>query len=175
MFLHWAYILIGDNDTGKTSFQRNLVGSLCNEHYERLPRNVVKSVRHPRAPKRFQTVFTCNRSYQEKLGEYKTVENYFNNFFEDADVCFLSSHAHGGSINHVEQMIHELHRRCYNVGGIFWSNGFSSEAEQISLLPWQERIWIENPPLTNQDKIRQQLADIAREFAETLVSRAYLR
>jgi hypothetical protein len=33
MFSYWAYILIGNNETGKTSFQRYLVSDLCNKQY----------------------------------------------------------------------------------------------------------------------------------------------
>ena len=172
MFSSWAYILIGDNDTGKTSFQRNLVAELCNEHYERLPRNVVKTISHPRAPRKLATIFTCNRSYQEKLDEYQSVENYFENFFKDADICFLSSHTHGDSYEHAEKMIQQLQLRCYNVAGIFWSNGFDADAQQISSLPWQERLWIDNPLLENQSEVPAQLKHVAREFAELLIERS---
>lgn len=173
MLSSWAYILIGNNDTGKTSFQRNLVAELCGELYERLPRNVVKTVTHPRAPKRLATIFTSNRSYQEKLAEYKSVENYFDNFFKDADICILSSHTHGDSREHVEEMIRQLKRRCYNVAGIFWSNTFDAEGREISLLPWQERFWIDNPPSDDQSKVQQQLGRVAHDFAELLLERSH--
>lgn len=173
MFSSWAYILIGNNNTGKTSFQRNVVAELCNEHYARLPRNVVKAISHPRAPRKLATVFTCNRSYQEKLDEYKSVENYFDHFFQDADICFLSSHSHGDSCKHVEEMMHQLKLRCYNVAGIFWSNGFNADAQAISALPWQERLWIENPLLEDPSKVPAQLAHVAREFVELLIERSH--
>lgn len=92
MYSRWAYILVGNNDTGKTSFQRNVVSELCGIKYDRLPRNIVKDINHPRAPRKLRTIFTSNRSYQEKIGEYKTVENYFSVFFREADICFLASH-----------------------------------------------------------------------------------
>jgi len=50
----WAYILIGDDRAGKTTFQKHLM--------------------------------------QEKMGEYQSVENYFNHYFKDADIAILSSH-----------------------------------------------------------------------------------
>jgi hypothetical protein len=41
MISNWAYILIGDNDTGKTTFQKHLLEILCGQSYDRLPRNIV--------------------------------------------------------------------------------------------------------------------------------------
>jgi hypothetical protein len=173
MFSHWAYILIGNNNTGKTSFQRNLVAYLCNLEYQRLPRNVVYDIVHPRAPKGLSTIFTCNRSYQEKASEYESVGNYFRKFFQDADVCILSSHTHDDSVQHVEEMIRHLKRRCYNVAGVFWSNDFGNEAQDIALLPWNEVLWIDNPILNNDDEIDEQLDRVARHFSELIIARAY--
>lgn len=173
MFSRWAYILIGNNDTGKTSFQRNLIAEFGGERYERLPRNVVTRITHPRAPRKLATLFTANRSYQEKLDEYESVENYFEKFFTAADICILSSHTSGDSRKQVEEMIHQLSRRCYNVAAIFWSNDFHESAEEISLLPWQERLWIHNPLLEDEDEIREQLVRIASEFSEMLLERSH--
>jgi hypothetical protein len=150
------------------------VEKLCDVKYTRLPRNVVNAITHPRAPKALTTLFTCNRSFQEKLGEYKTVPHYFKHFFQDADICFLSSHTTGSSVQHVASMVSELKRRCYNVGGIFWSNGFDANAKQMAeQLPWSEVFWIENPPLTNPHDIKAQLEQRAKHFADMLVARAY--
>lgn len=173
MFSSWAYILIGDNNTGKTSFQRYLVEALCGVKYNRLPRNVVKTVTHPRAPKKLQTLLTANRSYQEKLKEYKSVENYLSAFVKDADILVLSSHSHGTALTEVQAMHRQLTLRAYNVAGVFWSNDFGTNASQISSdVPWQERMWIENPSLANEASIQKQIRAQAFEFAEILVERA---
>jgi hypothetical protein len=171
MFSRWAFILIGNNDTGKTSFQKYLVAELCNVHYKRLRRNMVTPVTHRRAPRKWETIFTCNRSYQEKLREYRSVEYYFEHFFQEADICFLSSHSHGDAREHVEQMIRELQRRHYNVASVFWSNAFDEEARMISQLPWQERLWIDNP-VVEASAIQGQLCRLAREFTELLIERS---
>lgn len=173
MFSNWAYILIGDNNTGKTSFQRYLVEVLCQESYSRLPRNVVKDIVHPRAPKKLKTLFTANRSYQEKQSEYLNPKNYINNFFKDADICILSSHSHGTSIQDVQVMFDELKLRAYNVAGVFWSNDYGIDAQRISALPWQERLWIENPHRENEVSISNQIKSQAYEFAEMLIARAH--
>lgn len=173
MFSKWAYILIGDNNTGKTSFQKFLVESLCQETYLKLPTNVVKDIVHPRAPKKLKTLFTANRSYQEKRDEYLNPKNYIQNFFQDADICILSSHTHGSSIQDVQVMFEELKLRAYNVAGVFWSNDFGLEAQNISSLPWQERLWIENPLSEHKAEISSQIRQQAYEFAEMLVARAY--
>lgn len=172
MFSNWAYILIGDNNTGKTSFQRYLVEALCQETYTRLPRNTVKDIRHPRAPKGLNTLFTANRSFQEKRGEYINPKNYIKNFFKDADICILSSHSHGSSIQDVQIMMEELKSRMYNVAGVFWSNDYGRESSEISTLHWQERLWINNPPLQNEEAIANQLRDKSYLFADMLIRRA---
>lgn len=175
MFSNWTYVLIGNNNTGKTSFQRFLVEALCQESYTRLPRNTIKEIRHPRAPKQLETLFTANRSFQEKRDEYLDPKNYIKKFFKEADICILSSHSHGSSIQDVEIMIDELKRRSYNVAGVFWSNSYDDEARKISALHWQERLWIENPILKNEDAISRQIKKQAYEFAEMLVARAYIQ
>src|SRR6185437_5074456 len=144
MFSHWAYILIGNNNTGKTTFQKYLLWHLCGQRYARLRRNLIQPISHPQAPKNLATIFTCNRSFQEKRGEYKSIDYYFGHFFKEADICILSSHAHG-SAKEVAEMIQALKRRCYNVAGVFWSNAFDHDAKTIALLPWNEVLWFENP------------------------------
>jgi len=173
MFSRWAYVLIGNDKTGKTSFQRNLIDELCNEKKDRLTPNTLYRISHPRAPKCLQTVFTCNRSYQEKIDKYISVENYFKEFFREADICFLSSHTEGPAHEDIEEIINQLKMRCYNVAGIFWSNSFNKEAMRISLLPWQERLWISNPRFDSKEEISAQLIRIAHNFSELLIQRAH--
>lgn len=175
MISSWAYILIGDNNTGKTSFQRFLVEALCGERYDRLPRNIVKPIVHSKAPRKLATLFTANRSYQEKLEQYVSVENYFDSFFKDADICILSSHSHGRSLQHVEQMMEELAKRAYNVAGVFWSNDFGLEAKRIAGLSWQERLWIENPLLKGEEAISAQIKRCAFDFADLLIARSHVQ
>ena len=172
MFSNWAYILIGNNNTGKTSFQRNLVSHLCGQTYARLPRNTVLNITHAQAPRSMATIFTCNRSFQEKRSEYKSIAHYFKHFFKEADVCILSSHANGASAAQVADMINKLKRRCYNVAGVFWSNAFDADAKEIAQLPWNEILWIENPILNGADQITAQLDQIAKHFSELLIARA---
>jgi len=105
---------------------------------------------------------------------YKSVENYFKHerFFKDADVCLLSSHP---IEEDVSAMIGQLRRRCYNVAGVFWSNAYGREVEDIALLRWDEVLWIENPPLANDDRIEQQLDRIANQFSQFVVARAHIQ
>ena len=176
MFSSWAYILIGDNDTGKTSFQRYLVEFLCNQIYKRLRTNKTRQITHPRAPRKLETLFTANRSYQEKIGEYKSVQNYVDNYVDDADICVLSSHAHGNCIDDVREMITLLSARGYNVAGVFWSNAFDNSSQAISRdLPWRERLWVENPIVDSQKSALLQIKRQAAEFAELLIERARIQ
>ena len=175
MFSHWTYVLVGSNDTGKTTFQRYLVRHLCGVRYDRLPLNIVSQITHHRAPRQMRTLFTSNRSYQEKKDKYGSVENYFKKFFRDADVCFLSSHAGGSARQQIAEMISQLRRRCYNVGGVFWSNSDSGDSQRAAGLPWNEVFWINNPILQNKGAIDRQLDLIALQFADMILSRAHFQ
>jgi len=169
MFSYWAYILVGRNDTGKTSFQRNLVYLLCGVRYSRLACNVQRTIKHPHFPKGIETLSVSNRSYQEKESKYKSVANYFSRHFKEADLCFLSSHSRQDDVT---EMIQELRRRYYNVAGVFWSNSDGEREREIAGLSWDEVLWIQNPELTNSAEIDDQLSRISREFSEMLITRA---
>ncbi len=170
MFSYWAYILVGANDTGKTHFQRSLIRHLCDIRYGRLPINVVNEVNHPRAPKSLRTIFTMNRSYQEKISLYKSVERFFakKQFFKDADVCILSSHL---SSDDISEMITQVKIRCYNVAGVFWSNSYSGRTADIALPQWDEKLWIENPIRPAAD-VETQIDRLADHFSQFLIARA---
>jgi hypothetical protein len=69
MFSYRPYILVGPNDTGKTHFQRSLIGHLRGVHYERLPINVLNELSQPRhhaqpQPHRFRS----NENSDHQLG-----------------------------------------------------------------------------------------------------------
>lgn len=172
MFSHWAYILVGRDKIGKTGFQRNLVRHLCNVHHHRLRVNTINKITHHRAPRGMRTLFTSNRSYQEKRQKYGSVENYFTSFFKDADLCILSSHAGKSSRPEIAEMISLLRGRCYNVGGVFWSNADHADSQLVAQFSWDEVFWIDNPMLGNNEAIEGQLDRIALQFADMILSRA---
>ena len=167
----WAYILIGNNDTGKTGFQKYVVSELCEHRYQRLPRNLLSDITHPRMPRAVATLSTMNRSYQE-IADYESVAKFFGEHFKEAEICILSSHAHNPAIDDLREMIRELRLRVYNVAAVFFSNGFNEDAAQISLLDWDERLWLENPPADSDEQIQIQIERLAKEFAQLLIARA---
>ncbi len=175
MHSYWAYILIGDNDTGKTKFQKYLVSLLCNKQYERLPSNLKSDITHARMARGVATLSTMNRSFQEHIGRYGDIEEFFASDFEKADICILSSHTHGRAIDDIGGMIQQLKVRAYNVAGVFFSNGYNDAAREISLLGWDERLWIENPHEKEKELIDPQLERLAHEFAHLLIARATLQ
>lgn len=103
------------------------------------------------------------------MSEYRTIDRYFETFFEDADVCVLSSHHEADDL---ARMIRHLRRRCYNVGGVFWSNSYGRQADREAILEWDELLWIENPVLEDGEAISDQLDRIAKEFSEFVIDRA---
>ena len=126
-------------------------------------------------PRGVATLSTMNRSYQEKIGDYQDIENFFARHFKKADICILSSHTHGRAIDHVREMIKQLRLRAYNVAGVFLSNGYNDDAAKISLLDWIERLWLENPPVNSDASIERQIARLAHEFAQMLIARTTLQ
>ena len=176
MHSYWAYILVGDNDTGKTTFQKYLVSHLCGQQpYQRLPSNLHKDIKHARVPRGISTLSTMGRSFQENIEKYRDIENFFANHFETADICVLSSHARGRAIDHVREMIRQLKLRAYNVAGVFFSNRYNNPTAEISLLHWDERLWLENQPADSDDLIERRIARLAHEFAQMLIARAALQ
>ncbi|MCY4397228.1 MAG: hypothetical protein OXC10_19055 [Rhodospirillaceae bacterium] len=111
-----------------------------------------------------------NRSYQE-IPKYGDVGNFFRNHFKEADICILSSHAHNPAIDDLKEMIRELRRRAYNVAAVFFSNGYNADAAEISLLDWDERLWLDNPLVKSDAAIQTQIERLAKEFVQLLVAR----
>lgn len=162
-----CYILIGDDKTGKTTFQKWLIWFLCEEHkFSQLKTNLVHQINHPESPRKLKTLFTINRSVQEKMQEYKTVKNYFENYFKDADICILSSHSHDNCINDIRIMLEELRGRYYNVDAVFFSNYLNPATSEISKLDWDYRFVINNPISDNWEF---QLEEEARNFSDMII------
>jgi hypothetical protein len=162
-----CYILIGDDLTGKTTFQKDLIFHLCGLKIIRLDTNLKNTINHLESPPKLKTLFTMNRSIQEKMGEYKSVENYFINYFKDADICILSSHSHGNSINDITQMIDIMTSKYYNVEAVFFTNQLNSFTAKISKLNWNGRIIIQNPE--NPAKWEVQINNGALKFSELII------
>ena len=139
-----AYILIGDNNTGKTTFQKEIAFLLTGQQYERLDCNKDLVITNKACLQRHKRLFIMNRSFQEKIADYITVKDYFNNNFKENDICILSSHLEKQVI---EEMITELKQRFYNIIGVFFTNSISNNLQankEISMLDLQERLIICN-------------------------------
>lgn len=72
-------------------------------------------------------------------------------------------------------MIRDLRLRAYNVAAVFFGNGYHSDAAEISLLDWDERLWIENPTVGSEEQIQEQIGRAAEEFSQLLIARAAIR
>ena len=46
---------------------------------------------HPDIKRKYSNIFFSNRSYQEKIKEYQSVDNYFQQYFQQTDIAFISS------------------------------------------------------------------------------------
>ena len=163
-----AYILIGDDLTGKTTFQKYLIFYLCNiDKFTKLNTNLIHNIVHLESPRKLKTLFTINRSIQEKMNDYESVENYFDNYFRDADICVLSSHSHGQCIREIEKMIEILKSKYYNVEAVFFSNHLNQSTSEISKLNWDSRTMIENP--NNEENWENQIEKGAIRFVDLII------
>ena len=171
----WLFVLIGNNYSGKTSFQRHLISYLCDRSYVKLPRDTAFPVQHPRAPRNFATLFCANRSYQEKRSENGTVENYITSVVDDADVTIVATHAGINDMQDVKDLLRFGRRRGYNVAAVFFENALSDTTTDISEFDWQERLLIRNPTVKagdrQQEKIQEQLQLAAVQFGDLLIAR----
>lgn len=172
MLSRWIYILIGNDRTGKTTFQKKLIYHLCRYQYQRLDRNLIFDINHGYAPKKFKKLFIMSRSYHENKDEYKSIERYFNDFFTEGDICILSMHAQRHYLEDIKQSIKEGKKRYYNIGGVFFTNATSEITKEIALLDWDERFLLDNPTTDNPEKQIEQINGLAWEFAEMVIRRA---
>ena len=170
MFSNWIYILVADDQSGKTTFQKRLIFYLCGYEYDRLPSNVSHKIMWPKCAQGMPSVFMMGRSLQER--DYQNPAHYFENHLKEEDpVCILSSHATGCE-NDVQGMIHEARKRLYNVGGVFFENNYDVVGhEKLAFLDWDERLWIANPAV-DDDAWQYQIENEAKKFAEFLMARA---
>jgi hypothetical protein len=168
-----AYILIGDDGIGKTRFQKWLIWHLCGKDtFTKLLTNTLHDVTHRDAPRKFKTLSTINRSIQEKMSEYGSVDIYFQQYFQEANVAILSSHAQPTCIPEITRMIEQLNDRYYNVCAVFLTNHLNANTQVISNLKWHERILLQNP--YNEENWEQQIDRAAQVFAGMLLKKAEL-
>lgn len=171
----WTYILIGDDRTGKTTLQKKLIYELCGLYFDRLDTNRAFDISHRGASRHLKTLFTINRSYQEKKQDYGSVSSYFKGFFREESVCILSSHS-SGCTDEIREMIEECHARFYNVAGVFFSNAIDDEVREISKsLPWDERLYLSNPYTEDSDTIQNQLSDITQFMVQLITRRSHFQ
>lgn len=175
MLSRWIYVLVGNNDTGKTSFQKRLIYHLTGYTYARLDRNVTFEITHEYAPKKLNNIFFMSRSFQETKGEYETIRKYFESYFKEEDICILSSHSDNSCFQELLDVLKEGRKRKYNVGGVFWSNANTDQTSEISCFDWDERFHLENPKVENEAKWKEQIDGLAWEFAEMLIRRAMVQ
>ena len=175
------FILIGEDCTGKTTFQKKLIKKLTAETRDaRLDCNLQFNITNPDLNNKYETIFFINRSFQEKKAQkceyYDSVASYFEHLFTEPDICILSSHLNPDDIR---EMIREGKSRFYNITGVFFTNStkkFPAGNAAISLLDWDERISVENPEIESTaenflSKIDRQLDACANSFIAYLIAK----
>lgn len=170
----WIFVLVGNDGTGKTTFQKCLIRILTEENRDvRLDCNLRFDITHDNFPRKIRTLFIANRSLQEKMpDDYKSVDDYFDNHFKQADVCLISSHLVEEDI---AKIVQRCHRLFYNACAVFFSNSVGAHANEntlISELNWDDRWQIENPLIDEDEEARvRQIDAAARSFVQMLIER----
>jgi len=173
------FILIGNDATGKTTVQRNLIRLLNGAVYRRVPSNQAHDITNPYITRKIRKVFVAGRSYQElkdKPDQYTTVEDYFCQRLDtasiDVDLAFMASHLDSQDIR---QMIRQAHRRFWNVCAVFFTNSISMNpalnADISTDLPWDERWYAENTRSDDGDVQERQLGEVADAIVQMLIER----
>ncbi|MDI1254593.1 MAG: hypothetical protein PSV16_00705 [Flavobacterium sp.] len=164
------FILIGDDKTGKTTFQKFLIENLHNLSYQKLEVNLGFPIKHAQYNGIHNGISYSNRSIQEKLDVYKSIDEYFSKHFNPKDIAVISSHLNFAD---VEEMIRHGKAKYYNVIGVFFTNSIMYSPDRnskISGLNWDERLVVENPHATG-DVITKQLQENAESFVKMLIKR----
>jgi len=167
----YLFVLIGNDKTGKTTFQKKLIENLHGLTYDRLDRNNSFLLKSDNAEPDDVRISYISRSYQESAEEYGTIENYFNNFFNQQDVAVVSSHL---NVKQIESIIEHGKRKFYNVVAVFFTNSIMQSPAvnaDISALNWDERLIVDNPFVNGNELIDKQLAAAAKSFAKHLIEK----
>jgi len=165
------FILIGNDRTGKTTLQKKLIKRLCGIDYKKLETNLAFDINHPEIKRKYNKISFGNRSYQEKKDVYKSVNEYFENHFNEQKIAFISSHLNESDLN---EMLTNGKGMFYNVVGVFFTNSIKQDKtsnRNISELNWDERLVIENPISDNGDVINEQLEKIADNIVFQIVNK----
>ncbi len=174
---HWAFVLLGQNNTGKSTLQRNLVNQLCGKHFKKLHSNRVHKITHPQLSTVVGDMFVMGRSIQEQA-RFSCVRDYFERGgYQPADICILSSHSGSDNLSDVADFIKELRRDVFNVAGVFFENNTYEDLRNLSELAWDERIWLSNNHIANvrgpdDAKLKVRLQSISNRFQDFLIRRS---
>lgn len=166
-------ILIGNDQSGKTTIQKKLARKLTDAPVGRLDINKPFMITHPEIKRKYNKVSFGNRSYQEVKDRFSSVDEYFKNGFNEQKISFISSHLNEPDI---EEMIVQGKRLFFNVYGVFLTNSIQENDwskqvnKSISELHWDERLVIENPILEDHSTLDDQLDKIADSIVAYLVN-----
>ncbi|MFC7052846.1 hypothetical protein ACFQI3_09130 [Hansschlegelia quercus] len=174
MFKYWAYVLIGNNAVGKTTIQKELALRLCSiDKFSRFDSNQNYKISNTSMPSSARHIFMMGRSFDE---QNTTASTFFRNNFHPSDIAILSFHAQTSNTTEIIDTIRHLRRFHYNVSGVFFQNNQYGQTRDLAELDWDERLWIENPPLKESEDLTEdayyQLRAIGARFATFLIKRS---
>jgi hypothetical protein len=169
MLSRWVYLLIGDNNTGKTTFQRKLVEHLCSHSRKKLESNRSYEISPNFKTDGLKSIHILGRSFQEREAT-RDIDRYFCTLFPHEDLSILSSHS---IYNDIIRVIENCHNNFYNVCAIFFSNSAKQYTGGITHIRFQDMLFLKNDPLDKKELIEEQLSTLAKEFSSLLIARSH--
>lgn len=173
MIEKWIYVLIGDNDTGKTTFQKKILKILFDFEYQKLPSHQNHTIENYPGITPHTSIYLMGRSIQEFSPEI-TVGQIFKKELKNADIGIFSSHINDNPecLDILREYIELGHKEYYNVAGIFFTNSPQTKNQiEATQLNWDRRLILDNPTTKVASKQASQIRNQALKFLAHLSNR----
>ncbi len=86
-----VYILLGDDKSGKTTFQKYLIEELLGIKYDRMQSDLLINIGHTKC--KYHSIYFIGRSIQERDKVHQNIKKHVNQVMQYQDACFFfSSH-----------------------------------------------------------------------------------
>ncbi|TGM97301.1 hypothetical protein [Leptospira dzoumogneensis] len=168
----YSYILLGNGDIGKTTFQKYLLEIVAGKSYTKLSTGRVHSICLRSGLKNYEKIFVLGRSWQEIKERFRKVADLFTRSEggDESDIAILSSHLVAQDIMDI---INEAKLNLYKCIGVVFSNAYEkseTKFKDILELPWTEIVRIENPTVQDESW-KENLFNEAIEFSNYILNK----
>ncbi|PJZ23960.1 hypothetical protein CH352_00890 [Leptospira hartskeerlii] len=168
----YCYILVGNGDVGKTTFQKYFLEIIAGKSYERLSTGYIHDISLKSSLKNYENIFVLGRSWQEINKRFKNASEIFNRTEAGVkpEIAILSSHI---ILQDILALINEAKLNLYNCICVVFSNAYEKSEikfKDILELPWTEVFQIENP-IVEDESWKENLFREAIEFSSYILNK----